>query len=67
MWIAEAQGRPPVLSACRSGVGRLRGYACGGAQITRCGAAPGGHLREQVADHIGGSVRRAVVITDHAA
>ena len=30
-----------------------------GTQIARFGATPGGHLGDQFADHIGGSVRAA--------
>jgi hypothetical protein len=46
---------PASLSA-DSGVSCPWVYACGGIQITRFGAPPGGHLGDKVVDHIGGYV-----------
>jgi hypothetical protein len=55
----EHHGRPP-------GVGFVED-ARSGIQIARLGTTPGGHIGDQVADHIGGS--RAVLVTSdrHAA
>jgi hypothetical protein len=46
-----------ALNSARRGRQPTTGSMRSGAQITPFGVTPGGHIGDQVADHIGGSVR----------